>query len=405
MWGAGMRVTVADLAQRLRVDPKFTNFLPYQLDCFEHWSSSPTERLCLYYRTGAGKSITSLCCVPLRGLDEALVIAPPVTHPDWVALGKMIGVDVTCVSHAKFRMKDFQVRRTVSLIVDEFHLLGGHGGKGWAKLDRLARGLKAPLIICSATPNYNDAERVYCIRHVMEDNLKGGFLDFLAQNCNTRTNPYGMTPLVDENNPFKLYKSAEEYLASLPYVVYVPDLHDPQVVDIRVQTSVPAEFEEYGLNRRKGRINASMMEARHQEKYLNLIGDDGLIRPHVYDQLNTLVGNATTPVLLFCMSSTVADALADTCYLHHVRFGVVTGKTPAKQKALLVNAFRKGQLDVLIGTATLGTGTDGFDKVCDTLILVDDTDDDACRKQLLGRILPRGEDVDASGKQFFRLVF
>jgi hypothetical protein len=34
---------------------------------------------------------------------------------------------------------------------------------------------------------------------------------------------------------------------------------------------------------------------------------------------------------------------------------------------------------------------------------VDDTDDDALRRQLIGRIMPRGADVDASAKRVIRI--
>lgn len=395
--------TIADLAERLRVVPEFTDFVDYQLECFDHWSVTAYTRLCLYYRTGAGKSITSLCCVALRGDEQAVVVAPPITHPAWVELGKVLGVEVTAVSHAKFRMKTFKVSRYVALIVDEFHLLGGHKGQGWGKLDMIARGMVAPLLICSATPNYNDAERVYCIQHVMDPVGTGKYLDFIYRECDTEQNPFGIEPIV---KGFRRFNTAEAYLDSLPYVVHVPDLHDPQVVDIEVKTSVPAEFEDFGLNRRKGRINASQMEERHQRKYINLVEDDGFfVRPHIYDELTQLVGAATGPVLMFCASSQVATALFRSCKHHQVNCEVLTGHTSTKVKNAIVEEFKTGSIEVLIGTATLGTGTDGFDKVCDMLILVDDTDDDAFRKQLMGRILPRGLDTDASNKQFYRLVF
>ena len=52
------------------------------------------------------------------------------------------------------------------------------------------------------------------------------------------------------------------------------------------------------------------------------------------------------------------------------------GGTPQKKKAAYIDAFRDGVLDVLVGTASLATGTDGLDKVCDCLVILDDTDDD-----------------------------
>jgi hypothetical protein len=59
---------------------------------------------------------------------------------------------------------------------------------------------------------------------------------------------------------------------------------------------------------------------------------------------------------------------------------------------------------VLVGTASLATGTDGLDKMCDSLIILDDTEDDSLRRQLVGRIMPRGEAADASKKQVHRLL-
>jgi hypothetical protein len=52
----------------------------------------------------------------------------------------------------------------------------------------------------------------------------------------------------------------------------------------------------------------------------------------------------------------------------------------------------------------LATGTDGLDRVCDTLVILDDTDDDALRRQLIGRIMPRGDYVSIADKQVFRFV-
>ena len=58
-----------------------------------------------------------------------------------------------------------------------------------------------------------------------------------------------------------------------------------------------------------------------------------------------------------------------------------------------------------MGTTALATGTDGIDKVCDTLVIVDDVDDAALRRQLIGRILPRGLDTDLTNKRVLRFVY
>jgi superfamily II DNA or RNA helicase len=85
---------------------------------------------------------------------------------------------------------------------------------------------------------------------------------------------------------------------------------------------------------------------------------------------------------------------------------IVTGATSGKTKDNRIESFRQGAIKNLIGTASLATGTDGLDKVCDLLIILDDTDDDSLRRQLIGRIMPRGaQPQGAHDKYVYRLVF
>ena len=378
-------------------------FFDYQLEAFRDWEHKNLQRMCLYYRTGAGKSRTALSMLALRGYKEAVVIAPPVTHAAWRDLGSKIGIYVETMSHASFRRRGTVLRRNLPVIADEFHLFGGHAGVGWNKLDKLAGGLRAPLILCSATPNYNDAERCYCVQHILRPtSCRGGFLQFVYQHCQTEQNPFGQMPKV---TGFLRFKDAAEYLSSLPGVAYLPDEVEYTVVDIPLLPSVPDHFERYGFNHRTGRIMASIMEKDHQRHRLNLTTPDGFLRDQVYDALTDLVGAATTPVMVFCYSSKIATAVKASCDQHQAVSRLVTGLTPPQLKEAWIEEFRRGQVDVLIGTATLGTGTDGLDKVCDTMILVHDTQDDASRRQIIGRILPRGTATNASLKHIYRFVF
>lgn len=385
-------------------------FLPHQqealTDALEQVRSGASLRLCLYHRTGAGKTYTSLAAIALAGAQEALVLCPPVTHDAWIEEGRQMGIQVFPISHAMFRQAKYKVARTQPMIVDEFHLLGGHNGKGWQKLDRIARGLQAPLVIASATPNYNDAERVYCIKHVLDPHgTKGGYLQFLYEECVTTENPFGRTPNVER---FKAYDgSAEQYLKHMPKVHYVEDEAIKQVVigDIPIHVPLPRAFEDYGYDERKHRIMASRMAEDHSRIRLQFLLPTGEVRPEVYDEIALQVGQASTPTLIFAVHSELAEALHRTALANGTRSLLVTGKMSAAVKYVTVHKFIRGEHDILIGTATLATGTDGIDKMCDHLLIVDDTQDDAQRRQLIGRILPRGKDVDVSNKVVTRLVF
>lgn len=377
----------------------------YQIKCFEEVTLFQNQgledwRLCLYYRTGAGKTVTSLACLAIDGYESAVVVAPPSTHKQWVDGGARLGIEVTAMSHAKFRMADTKLGRTTPVIADEMHMFGGNKGKGWIKLERLARGLKAPMILASATPNYNDAERVYCIQRILDPgSCKNGFLAFVYKHCETEQNPFGRMPLV---TGFQRYPGAEEYLADLPGVLYLPDNVSYTIEEIPFPEKTFAEMDRFGYDARKHRIIASGIEERHTRTFYNFVTPDGKAYPEYVKWITEVSAAATTPVMVYCDHATIANALAASLEEDGIDFIVVTGAdtTPVKQSKL--QAFKEGRTPLLVGTASLATGTDGLDKMCDTLIILDDTDDDSLRRQLIGRIMPRGIDVDASKKTVYR---
>lgn len=359
-------------------------------------------RACVFFKTGSGKSLTAIVGLKALGYSRALVICPPSTHAQWVAVGQAHDVQLEVMSHAKFRMKDTKLSKSMPIVADEFHLFGGQKGQGWRKFSALARHLQAPIFIMSATPNYNDAERVYCVQHILDPvGTKGGYLQFLYTHCETAQNPFGMEPIV---TGFLRFNNAAEFLQSLNGVYYLADDLVYTIDDKAYDEDLPDELTAYGYDRRRHKMIGSLMEARHTARLQGLVGDNGCIRPDVFDGPITDVIYASNPVLMYCNRSTIAQALARSLDKINVRYAMVTGDTPAKLKAAIIQEFLSGQYRVLIGTATLATGTDGMDRVCDTLLIVDDTDDDALRRQLVGRIMPRGDYVSARPKRVVRLV-
>ncbi len=380
----------------------------HQRAALDFWESARLveDRLCLYYKTGSGKTLTSLLCMWARvqGQETVLVVAPPSTHMSWAAAAAVLGMEVECVSHAKFRQQAFKVQRTTPINIDAFHMLGGYQAQGWKKLERISRGLQAPLIICSATPNYNDVERCYCVQKIVDpDSTRGGYLEFLYQHCETRQSPFSMTP---EVVGFRSQQSAAEFLAAMRNVLHVPDDVDYTVQDVPLPRQMSLEFDEYGLSPFGQRLMASQIEARHTERRFNLVDANDQFRQSVYDELSRLVGDLPpTKVLMFCNSSRIAEALYQCLCSNNVPAGIITGKDSKKVKEKELHRFIHGDVEVLVGTASIATGTDGIDKVSDLLILVDDTDDESLRRQIIGRILPRGVDTDASKKVIYRLIF
>lgn len=389
---------LAELGERAGI-----TLFDYQQD-FLHDATYVTDpkkvRFCLYYKTGAGKSFTSLAAMALWGYQSVLVVCPPSTHRQWIELGEKLGVKVAPMSHAKFRMKDTKLSRHTAIIADEFHLFGGQRGQGWRKLDKLSQHLQAPLILTSATPNYNDAERCYCIMHVLDPHTcKGGYLQFIYQNCTTEQNPFGMEPKV---TGFINYPDAAAYLADKAKVYYLPDDLVVNIQDIQYKQDLSDELMFYGYNRRKHRMIASIIELSHAMRYQGLVGEDGYLHPNVLTEVLRVLLKSQG-VLIYANHATVAEAVARSLQRSHVGCALVTGNTSKVEKESAILKFGHGN-NILVGTATLATGTDGLDRVCDTLLILDDTDDESLRRQLIGRIMPRGDFVSVADKQVFRLV-
>jgi hypothetical protein len=369
-------------------------FFPAQLEAFDlsltlSHHAPDKQRMCLYFKTGAGKTVTALGCLWYMGMTEAVVVTPPSTFAAWEEWAAKVNFKITCMSHAKFRDKKTQVSRRVPIIVDESHLLGGHTGKGWKKMDRLGMGLQAPLLILSATPNYNDAERVYCVQHVLDPvGTKGGYIEWLYRHCKTVYNPFKTEPDVEG---FVNFASAADFLSSLPNVVYVPDDLQYKILEESLPWFDDHDLRVYGYDGLKHRIMASTIEEKHLKVWRNFAGSNNVLRPQVRDWLWNLLSIQGSPLLIFAAHSTVAELVYD--WMQSEEFGValITGKTSTKEKARLIAEFNAGRIKTLIGTASLATGTDGMDKVCHHLIILDDTDDDALRRQLIGRIMPRGK--------------
>jgi superfamily II DNA or RNA helicase len=374
----------------------------YQREFLEQVRKSPAPlRTCLYYKTGAGKSLAALAAVALLDYHKVVVICPPSTHVQWTALGNRLGIQVEAMSHAKFRQAGTKLSRTMPVIADEFHLFGGQKGKGWRKLDKLAQHLMAPLILASATPNYNDAERCYCVQHILDPHgTKGGYLQFLYTNCTTEQNPFGMEPIV---TGFKSYPDAAAYLADMKGVFYLPDDTVFKIVDVLYPATMPDELENFGYNRRDHRMVASQMELRHTQRYQGLVAESGYLHRHVFNELDKIIADSDA-TLVFANHATVAEAAHRTFNVATINNALITGATTKPLKDRILQEFLAGTYHVLIGTATLATGTDGMDRVCDTLVILDDTDDDALRRQLIGRIMPRGDYVSSVAKRIFRMV-
>lgn len=381
---------------------------PHQLEVLVGEEHTPLEELraLILFPTGAGKTTTALALLAYKGVTEACVAAPKATHDAWQETASLLGIELDVITVQKFYQKDYKLKQGRAFIVDEAHMLGSHDGKAFKKLDRNAPHLKAPLILMSATPEYNDAERVYCIQHILDPlSCPGGYLKFLKNHFVTESTLYSMVPVAVEFLRYSGDDAARQYLADLPHVYYQEDTVTFTIQEQDFPMNANLDLLGYGIDYRNRRVIASQIEERHALRVQAIVDTDERLHPHLYDHLTYLAGQAHTPLLVYAWHEDVVQALANSLVDHGVEFATYTGSTPDDLRAAAVASFKAGELDVLIGTDALATGTDGLDKVCDWLILLDDTNDDTRRRQLIGRILPRGADKDATKKVIVRFNY
>ena len=370
---------------------QFKEWTSAQMEAFLIWEKQLNDRLLLYYPTGKGKTKVSLAMLRAHGYDEVIIIAPPKVQGQWQIDAETLGFKrIVIVSVEKFRMKDTKLPR-IPLIVDEMHKLGKHNGAGFKKLDRMATGFPA-IILCSATPNWNDADRCYNVCHVLDTiNNMGGFPKWVDTHCTTVINYYSKG---NDVTGFKDFDNAAEFLAALPYTAYLPDeaAWVPHVLSIDTGVNLYS-IDELGYSGRKHRIMASQMEERwHRRRLILLQPEERELREEVIDALHAYIAPLARKFLLYSKDKIVAKAAVNSMERNtpYAVF-VITGDTPTKQVPEIRDAFIHWDGPaVLVGTDAIAEGVDKLERVCDHLVILLDTDDDAKRRQFIGRVLPRG---------------
>ncbi|QQO39349.1 DNA helicase [Microbacterium phage CrunchyBoi] len=371
---------------------RFESWKPSQVAAHEQWdglhpgkaSTEPLRIQLLLFPTGEGKSKTSLAQIASRGHDEIYVVAPPKTHPAWQKDANILGVHVELMSHKAFRERKNFSRKP--FIIDEVHMLGARTGDGFKRLRRMVDKMPA-LILCSATPNYNKPERAYCLDVIGEKNPISSYERWMNTYCTTEPNRFAYYPTV---TGFKEYDSAIDFLVARPWVAYVEDTATWTAAELKLPRPDLVNFEKLNFSKRHHRLMNSDMEKRHKRVDLELIGDDGFIRPAVLVAVEKELAKypERKKWLVFCMHKTVANALFNSVESAEL----IDGDTRTDNVDHIIQSFSRADgPDWLIGTTAMATGVDGIDKVCTSMLILDDIDGDhAKRRQLIGRILPRG---------------
>jgi hypothetical protein len=377
------------------VGKRFESWSASQRGAYLQWGASLMRQL-LFFPTGEGKTKTALALMAMRGHKRVTIIAPLATHKAWAHDAALLGIQVRVDTFHKFRRQDTAYSASLdrAFIVDEFHQLGGHSAAGWKKFNRMMRKFTGEVIMASATPNYNDAERVFCLTAIGDESPSRDYINWLWDNCNCSINRFSRVPDVDEDNPFKNYESAIDFLLSRDWVSYIEDKAEWTPRTLILPAAENVLFERYNTNKRSQKVMNSEMEKRHARINDRFIGEDGLIRPEIMGAVSKELSlfPDRKKWLVFAFHKTVAQALKRTV---PGNTWLIDGDTNKKLVDPIKEQFIAAPGGWLIGTTAIATGMDGVDKVCTSLLILDDIDGDpSLRRQLIGRILPRGSADD-----------
>lgn len=376
-------------------DPKFTGWKPSQQEAFNRWNDYDLQRMLLHFPTGEGKSMTALGLLRSRGYMEAVIVAPLKTHQKWKMDASMFGMNVRVETHEMFRQMSTKHSKTRPIIIDEFHKLGGRGAVGFEKCKRRAKFLEAPMLFLSATPNYNDAERCFILQQVCDPDPKNNYLMWLNDNCNVVPSRYSMYPDVDKVAPFKKFRDASEFLRQFHWCAFVEDTAqwDEEFLDWREYVQRDVLFDKYGLYRTEMRMMDSLMETRHKRVSASLVTPQGYLVDGISAAMQELFESVPrSKWMVYCTHVDVADAVAKTWEQYNIPVAQIDGRTKNYESERLKFVQTSGPA-LLVGTSAIAEGVDGIDKVCQSLLFLDDIDgDDAKRRQVIGRILSRGTD-------------
>ncbi|QCG78292.1 DNA helicase [Microbacterium phage AloeVera] len=374
---------------------------------FEYWKDSqtsaykqlkklPRNRIFLFFPTGEGKSKTALALVASQGYDKCVVLAPLKTHDAWKRDAAVLGLQVKVYTHEMFRQKGTHTPTNVPWIIDEYHKLGGHDGEGFKKWKRLSTKITELVVGASATPNYNKPDRAWCLEVAFDQSPTYGYGDWIYKHCITEPNRFAYYPII---HGFRDFPDVIGYLADKPWIAYIEDTATWTPLTLALTRQDKWWFERYGYSLRHHKIVASQMEKDHKRVNLDFIDEEGLIHGTITDRLSYLMyehRNEHTHWLIFCAHKDVAEALYKTVQerWEDPDVWLITGDT--KDIVPIREQFVAAESGWIICTTAIAEGVDGLDKVCHALLLLDDiVGDNAKRRQIIGRILPRGSADDA----------
>lgn len=372
---------------------RFTGWKPSQNEAYKKFKKQSNRRFLIFFPTGEGKSKTGLALIASEGFDEVLVVAPQKTHPAWKRELATLGMTGRIVTHEMFRQDHFKPRRGEPILVDEVHKLGKRSGIGWKKLYKWSKMKDwwMPMILMSATPPYNEAERLYCVEVICDENPTHNYERWLQENCQLEPSRFKYYPdVVGLLN----YDTTNDFLADKSWCAYVEDTADWTRDTLVLPTKKLDVFEEYGFSERHHRIVASDMEKRHKRNELQFIDQNKRVRRAIMKAIKQKLSMYPEQKkwLVFCSHKTVADALYENVPSH---VWLITGDTKPHDIEPQLQGFIMAERGWLIGTSAIAEGVDGIDKTCTALLILDDiVGDDAKRRQVIGRILPRGNEDD-----------
>lgn len=410
--------------------------------------AEPTRAALVASDTGTGKTFVAVAAAKESSAETVLVIAPPNTCDSWKKSFEQFGFNTdesffvidgkhpeyftslkagvpgvyfasrnfVALSGTQKKEKSGKVVRGVRhdwstirpdvVIYDEVHAIQNRWSQGFTAIKNMKAHLK---IAMSATPAGNSFEGMWTIcRWLWPDvrNADGSLLvdnskwRWVAEWCSVQTNRYTRWKVVGERNP-------GEWVAQLPcYIRDEADRVPTDVVDIEVNLS-ERQRELYDKLKEEAFIwldEHPMSVEIPTTKYMRLrqlslgeftIEDDEVVfaedcKSSKLDAAERILHNhQDEPVLIFTDSARFAKVAAK-------RLGAElwSGEVSAADRARIKAGFGTDYMRIVATIASIGEGTDGFQKVCSTEIWLSEDLNGILNEQAQGRLNRTGQKAE-----------
>ena len=344
---------------------------------------------------GLGKTLQAITAARYLGAEHILVVAPGyLIHDQWerqiklwdwtaditIAEGTLSKRQKALEVDARYTIVNIEMLRRQKafrplwqrtwdvVILDEAHHFQGRGSQQSAG----ARALKTrALFELTGSPIWNNVDSLWHLLHLIDPNRFSSYWSFVETYCTLRRHPWGLevvgpNPIYLERlreiiGPYLLQRQKKDVAPEIPPKLYVNLTYDltPEQRDVYKKMRKELILESDEQSKTYVSRGAMISDLRLLCTAPSLLGFEGMVSEKDQLILNLLEDLGDVPVVIFVWYRKYAEYLQKLLHQHKIDSLVVTGDQDPVMRSKIIQHFKQGNADVLIGTiASMAEGLD-----------------------------------------------